>query len=1612
MKQEFKKILSGLLISALLFSSVTPKAFADRALVAPSSGGGPLFADGNILSNPSFEQTIDSGFGNWDSTNDAALFTGDPFVVPVPAKHGSRVLVLNQLADTAPFSGVFTFQVAPTVHPGDFVTFSAFARSSLLAGAGVGGLAGGVIEIEFRKTNPDGSSTEISNVNSSLITDVSADSGGAYVQFSISGVAPEGTNFVSFVLRANDDAAGGLVAFDQMVATINPTAFNVGMSKRKAKAGDVVPAFVSFENRSDKTFSNVQLRIKNPTGINVNLSDVRLNSRNASAREGSVIVPIGPVAAGASFNITLPFIITAGVQPGHVYDIDFILSDAATGMSFRVRERLLIEEDTVFGQSTVIGKVFHDQNRDGKQQDGENGMSFVNIYSEEGVMVTTDENGMYHIPNMKPGRHVLKIDAHTLPENTEFITEEAYLFKSTPGVMNKVNFAVAPSGKADWEGGDPSMPKEFSGDLNVQITQGLDTTPPQLDVTMEPDVLKLGAGLLERQPIFTLDMNYPHLVKKWWLEIRDEMGRKVWSGYGIGKPPADVMWEGLADSGVLIQPGVYAYQFKVEDDKGRQDWSLLKFFRVFSKVGKVSRGEDAEGAPKEEMVYQSSPKADKNYREEISPIGNFNIFKDGKRSIPLVAKPTVHVRGQTKPGFKAYVNDASLEVDPETGRFHKEFYVKPGENEFVINVVSPEGESTLYTQKVKVKDSMFFLVGLGEQELGKNFATGNINTAGADDQYKDGFYQDGRLAYFLKGKLKGKFLIKSKFDTGDNRSALFTNLDPDQYYPIYGDKSKISYEGQNTDSRFYMLVEMDRSYARWGSFQTQFDDTELASYNRTLSGLQVQHESLQTTPYGDPKRGFKVFWSESQNKAAHVELESTGGTLYYLRDGNIVEGSEQLHVETRDKLQDIAISRYDLKEGVDYEIDYESGRVMLTKPLSSLAASSTNFSTDLADGERIFLTADYEYVEGFDPFTTGNRGGRGYVHFGQHIRVGGTLVEEKRDAADYDMRGVDMTMKFGRNTKIVSEYAETQRNLEDQAVSYDGGINFANLGALTSRKTDGRERAYSIKGESKPIKNLEMSGFLQGIDPGFSNNTLKSQEGYKKYGMASRFRLADSLHAKYRYDHNEVVSSLLPLISSGVLASYENMNAHTLGLTYDDGLWLGEIEYLHRTIDGPDNDSNLSPSLISEIPFNDGVVTKLGYRVNEKLLPYVKAQTAIHTKGNHQFGGGVRYEVARDLHAYIEQMFGKIGDSTLFGIEKAHPNGSSTYANLKSLDRGIGYKSLSTTIGSNYYIENGSRLYSEREHSTYNSKDGFADIFGYDAKAGDHWDYGTRFERRHLKNSTTRRLDILAEQSLARTNTYNTVGAHVAYIGSAQKKENEKSELHFSPFDKVKARVSGEYRRDEDSPELWQVVSRDSLEYQVTRDLGFLSYLNLGYTHGKFLQTNNALKNNFMEWSTGFAYRPVNYDRFNLLTRYTCIINADQYNLSGTDLHQENNAQIIQLDASYDINRYVELVQKIGFKRSVAALVSDDVVLNSMLMATRLNFHVTRKWDIATEYRILFQADAADNQKHGALFEVDRELYEYVRVGAGYDFSNFTDDLRKSNNYQSHGPFVRMTGKF
>ncbi len=1540
-KNRIRTALPFLLLAFFLVLSV-PSAFA------------------NILGNPNFEDPIGNGSGgNWDGTNGATRV--DNATKPGPVSNipnGQFALRLQ------PAAGQFTFQIYNNVKPGDFVTFSAIAESGIAPAGG----RGGQMVIEFKTANPiSGSDNTFATVQSALITNVNAVPGGGFQTFTIQGVAPPGTNRVAFTLRTVNGGAG-YVIFDQTNAEINPAKLTLAASKTQVGIGDMVGIFAHFTNASGNTLTNTELRFKVPYGFSYVKDSVKLNGRQAAFREGSLIIPAGTLLPGDTFDASFVLATTGGVQIGKEYEVNLEVFSAAL-LSEKASVRLFVKGDPVFEEGTIIGKVFNDLNQNTVQDKGEEGVPWVRLYTEEGIGIVTDEYGRYHIPGVKPGRHIIKIDGHTLPQGTKFITEESFLVHTTEGIMNKANFAILlPPSK---------IPQEFQKDLKVMVTQGVDVSTPKLDVTMTPDVVKVGIGVLEKEPVFKFDLNYGDFIKKWSLEIRDEMGREVWTGYGVSKPPPEVVWSGITESGLVVKPGIYSYQLKVRDAKNREDWTTLKFFQVFSKL---------------------DPKAEKNYETEIPPIGDFNLFKDGKRSIPLVAKPTLRVQGKTKPDYEVRINDTPVSVDPESGFFQKEFYAEPGEREILVTSTTPSGETISYREKIKVKDSTFFMVALGDQQLGANWTHGQLESAGQDSSLRHGFSQDGRLSYFLKGKLKGKFLVKSKYDTDDKSSSIFTNLDPDDYYPIYGDGSVRDYDAKDTEERFYVLVEFDRSFVKWGSFKTEFNDTEMASYNRTLSGLKVNYDTVGTTVYGDPKRGFKLFWTQTKHIADHNELMSTGGSLYYTRYRNMLEGSEKIRVEIRDKIQDMTISSYDLSPGLDYEIDYKEGRILLSRSLSSVAATDTLTTADLLDGNNVYLVVDYEYEPQNDTMETPNQGIRGYTHLGDHIRLGATGIEEKRPGDNYQLRAVDLTVKMGRNTKLTAEYAETHLQQTEQAVSFDGGISYATLSTLKNRNSRYREQGYLIKAESKPVTNLDLSGYLQGVDPGFSNDHMRSQEGLKKYGVTANYKWTENLSTRYRFDSSNPMEELMPLEEQAAAVPYNRLQTHTAQIVYDDGKYLAQAEYQRRNFETPINTDNLVPSLLSEVPFENGISGKVGYHINDRLLPYVKAQTTFDGKGDHQFGGGLRYEIFRNLFAYVEQMFGKIGDSTYFGFEKQHGNGGRTYLNLRSYDRGIGDRTLATAIGNSFSLSEKSRVYSEREYSSYQGVDGFSDILGYDGKVGDRWDYGGKYERRHLLNSTTRLLDQAAQEALARANTFNTVGGYVAYAEGK----------------KFRARAYVEVRRDQDAPKMGQLVMRHSVQYQITQDLGFLTRFNYGSTH---LLDPDDHPAGFVEFSTGFAYRPIACDKLNILTRYTYIkdiANDEQFN---NGLYQgmefDEAAHIVSLDGAYDVNRYFGIVEKFAWKRSTAATsVGDDLALNTFLSANRINFHVTRKWDVALEYRILWQSSAAETLRHGTLVEIDREIYEYVRIGVGYNFTDFSDDLRHANNYRSQGPFVRLLGKF
>jgi len=133
------------------------------------------------------------------------------------------------------------------------------------------------------------------------------------------------------------------------------------------------------------------------------------------------------------------------------------------------------------------------------------------------------------------------------------------------------------------------------------------------------------------------------------------------------------------------------------------------------------------------------------------------------------------------------------------------------------------------------------------------------------------YYSQGRVAYYLKGTVEGKYLITSALDTGTNdynkmfknldsveHDRLLTNLDPDKLYPVYGDSSTIVYDAQS-QGKFYLAVDSDEFHLLVGNYPIALTDTELARYQATLYGARAAYQSVSRSKYGKADTEIIVF---------------------------------------------------------------------------------------------------------------------------------------------------------------------------------------------------------------------------------------------------------------------------------------------------------------------------------------------------------------------------------------------------------------------------------------------------------------------------------------------------------------------------------------------------------------------------------------------------------------------------------------------------------------------------------------------------------------------------------------------------------------------------------
>ena len=419
--------------------------------------------------------------------------------------------------------------------------------------------------------------------------------------------------------------------------------------------------------------------------------------------------------------------------------------------------------------------------------------------------------------------------------------------------------------------------------------------------------------------------------------------------------------------------------------------------------------------------------------------------------MPLVGD-AYPISGVTDAENRVQVNGQDVTVKRD-GSFHALLPLPRGSSHVLIQAIDRAGQiSTIERDVERVPQRLFFLAladGMVGQLSGKGFVAG----AG---RLKDlGFYADGRLAYYLKGYVAGKYLVTSAFDTrsrgferilvdvddaGNDR--LLTNLDPDRLYPVYGDSSSVVYDAQ-AQGRFYLAVESDEFQAVVGNYAMSLTDAELSGFQRTLYGALVQYHSVSRTRYGQPRTAIAMLGAEASQVHVRDELRGTGGSVYYLSHADVVEGSEQVTLAVRDAATGLVLARLPQRRNLDYTMKYREGRVLFGRPVASVLQDGRLVSTTVLPGSPVTLEIDYEtHVQALDRSAAG---GHVQQHLGDHLALGGTYLKDDVGIGGYELRGADAELRAGRSSKLAGEFASSNGAGSRVYVSGDGGASFQEI---------------------------------------------------------------------------------------------------------------------------------------------------------------------------------------------------------------------------------------------------------------------------------------------------------------------------------------------------------------------------------------------------------------------------------------------------------------------------------------------------------------------------------------------------------------------------------------
>lgn len=220
-------------------------------------------------------------------------------------------------------------------------------------------------------------------------------------------------------------------------------------------------------------------------------------------------------------------------------------------------------------------------------------------------------------------------------------------------------------------------------------------------------------------------------------------------------------------------------------------------------------------------------------------------------------------------------------------------------------------------------------------------------------------------------------------------------------------------------------------------------------------------------------------------------------------------------------------------------------------------------------------------------------------------------------------------------------------------------------------------------------------------------------------------------------------------------------------------------------------------------------------------------------------------------------------------------------------------------------------------------------------------------------------------------------------------------------------------REDNDVQDRTTYLTRNDIGVNLNESFRALGKFNLATSDSS---AGDFFDGDFIEGSLGITYRPIDNDRFNMLARYTYLYDlpgSEQLTGTGILADYKQKSHLLSIDVTYDLNKYLSIGGKYGLKYGeiTTSRTSDDFFSSlAHLGILRADLHIVKRWDVLAEWRYLEVREAEDSRM-GALAAIYYHINNNIKLGAGYNFADFDDDLTNLS-YEAKGPFLNLLTKF